>query len=142
MRKTRIRKKRKAVSLRQIALDVAEDAWKKAIARRAKGICEVHKESCTGEVMQADHFRSRRHMTTFLMHENGTLVCSGLNQNKSMGINHAAEKIAFVVLKREGQVMVDFLMSFHPPKKFTVMELENITHELNGLFQEKGNRTT
>lgn len=121
------------------ALDVAEQAWKDAVKRRAKGICEVHGEACQGAVMQADHFRTRTHKWTFLMVENGTYVCAGLNQNKAWGVNNAAEQIAFVVLKREGQDMTNYLLEKRPyPKKFTVGELDTIAYELNGMFLQDG----
>jgi len=132
-----LRKKRKKTSLLDIAKEVCEDAWKKACLRRDKNTCQVHGASCQGN-LQVDHFRSRRHGHTFFMHQNGTTVCAGLNRDKAMGWNNAAERIGFVVLKREGQATVDYLLELsRQPKKWSIIELENQTHNLNGLFLEK-----
>lgn len=130
-----IRKKRRLTSTKDKAIKVCEEAWKAACRRRDNNTCQVHGESCPDPVKQVDHFRTRTHGWTFFMVENGTTVCSGLNQNKSMGINNAAEKIAFVVLKREGQEMVNFLLAKRPkPKKWDISELEDLTVKLNGMF--------
>ncbi len=130
-----LRKKRKAVSPIQKALDAAEESWKKAVHRRDKGICQVHKERCQDDIKQADHFRSRRHGWTFLDIRNGTLVCKSLNGQKAKGWNQAAERIAMVVLKREGENVVEYLMEMsRQPKKWTLTELEEIKKQLDFSF--------
>ena len=95
----------------------------------------MHQATCSDSVFQVDHFRSRAHAATFLLPENGTFVCRSLNANKAWGTNNAAEKIAYVVLKREGQQTVDFLLGYHAPKKYNIIELEEITENLNRLWR-------
>ena len=130
-----IRKKRKRTSVLDKAKLVCEEAWKAACRRRDQNTCQVHGLSCQDPVKQVDHFRTRTHGWTFFDPANGTVVCSGLNQNKAMGVNNAAEKIAFVVLKREGQRVVDHLLERRPaPKKWTLDEIETQIEYLNGLF--------
>lgn len=135
MKKTRLRKKSKRKSVLKTAMRICEEAWKAAVKRRARGICEVHGPFCPDPVKQIDHFRSRRHGHTFFMLENGTQVCRSLNMQKAMGVNNAAEKIAFVVLEREGQSMMDYLLEIsRQPKKWTLDEIEEQTKKLNGMF--------
>ena len=130
-----IRKKRKRSSVLDKAKAVCEEAWKAACRRRDQNTCQVHGPSCQDPVKQVDHFRTRTHAWTFYMPENGTTVCSGLNMNKAMGVNQAAEKIAFVVLEREGKEMVDYLLEKRPaPKKWRLEELEHQIEYLNGLY--------
>lgn len=137
-RKSRLRFKSAKKSMIRAAEKRAEDAWKQAVEHRAKGICEVHGASCKPETFQVDHFRSRRHARTFYMPENGTFVCAALNRDKAMGWNNAAEKIAFVVLKREGQAMVDQLLQAgsnkSKPQKFSPFELAVIAADLDRMF--------
>ena len=134
----RIRRQRKRTSPLDKAKAICEAAWKAACRRRDHNACQVHPEGCTDPVKQVDHFRTRTHSWTFFMPENGTTVCSGLNQNKAMGVNNAAEKIAFVVLKREGQKMVDYLLEKRPmPKKWSLQEIEDLTVYLNGLWRSQ-----
>lgn len=130
-----LRKRKKINSLLDKAKLECEEAWKNACLRRDKGICQIHGENCLDLIIQVDHFRSRRHGMTFFMPENGTTVCRSLNLEKAMGWNNAAEKIGFVVLKREGESMVDFLLeTSHQTKKWTLQELEDLKKKLNGMF--------
>lgn len=116
-------------------LTQAEEAWKSAVKRRDKGLCQVHGKECKEPIKQADHFRTRRHGWTFLMVENGTYVCRTLNWQKSRGENNAAEKIGFAVLEREGVAMVQYLLETgRQPKKWTEEELKEKIKELNGAF--------
>jgi len=129
-----LKKKRSRKSLLDQALKAAEEAWKQAIYRRDKGICQVHGPSCALP-KQADHCRTRTHSWTFLDPRNGTLVCNGLNQAKANGWHGAAEKIAAVVIDREGRETFDYLFEKRAqPKKWTLEELEQITCQLNGMF--------
>jgi len=131
-----LRKKRVPKSLIQKLLDEAENAWKAAVARRDKGICQVHGEACTDPVKQADHFRSRRHGHTFLMIQNGTYICAGMNQAKAKGWHNADYRVGRIVEAREGRAMVDYLLeSSRQTKKWTVTELEEKIKELNSLFR-------
>ncbi len=138
MKRSPLRRKSLAKTSLKKALRLAEDAWKKAVVRRDRGLCQVHLESCPDPDKQADHFRSRKHGWTFLDIRNGTLVCKGLNMSKAMGWHNAAEKIAFVVLKREGQETVDYLLQMsRKTKKWNLTELEDLTAELNSMYLEE-----
>lgn len=137
-RKKGLRKFSPAKTALKKAMKTCEEAWKKAVERRANGVCEVHGEYCRDSVKQADHFRSRRHGTTFFDIRNGTLVCRTLNWQKAMALDNADYRIGKVVEKREGEMAVDYLTELSiQPKKWKLDELMNLTDELNRMFTNK-----
>lgn len=133
-RKKPIRKIAKSTLLKR-ALKKCERAWSQAVKRRDRNICQVHGVGCNRGPKQSDHFQSRKHASTFLDIRNGTWVCAHANHAKAMGWENMGWRIGRIVEKREGPEAVDkIILASKRPKKWTLLELEEIEQSLNRMF--------
>ena len=134
-RKKPIRKRSIAKTLLQKSRRDCEASWKEAVKRRDK-FCQIHGATCKRGPLQADHFESRRHGSTFLDPRNGTLVCGHANRAKSRGWENMGYKIGMVVLRREGYEVVKELQTLaKQTKKWSLQELEDQKMFLDGLWR-------
>lgn len=132
----RIRKKRKAKSPIQKALDSCEEAWKAACRRRDNDTCQVCKKS--NGIIQVDHCFSRTCMWLFLDPGNGTTVCSGCHLLKTYKQKAVDKIIDDLVFNREGRDWWQAAMALAKsmkPKKWTSQELQDQTVFLNSLWR-------
>ena len=108
------KKRKKPTNARKLYLK-AERLWKEIAYLRDGRECQVkkhypHIKASHCEVLQIDHFITRRDKNLFFDPHNSTVVCSSCNRNKKYkqkGVDYAIQEI---VLKREGQEAFDYMM--------------------------------
>lgn len=118
-RSKRSGKKERLISIKKLQKQ-CEDAWKQAVLERDGACCKVKQHypllaSKHTRTYQADHCISRKNKTTFLLVENGTMICSGCNQAKGFNNKSIHRAVDEIVKKREGghkfQELVDLDMA-------------------------------
>lgn len=133
-RRSKIRQRSNRKSELKKYWDECWAAARLAVIRRDGGKCQVCRSV---RVLQADHFISRAHKSTFFDIRNLTCVCSTCNMLKFYNRYNLPYKVAKIVEKREGPKAIEELESkARQVKKWTIEELQSLTVEFNGMYKE------
>ena len=102
-----IRKKKSKKSILKKLQKQAEKAWIEHCIKRDGRMCQVKKffpvaNLIHSNIIQVDHCFSRKNKWTFLLPENGTVICSTCNMLKGFNQGVVSKLIDEIVKEREG----------------------------------------
>lgn len=135
-RKT-LRKKSLTKTIWKKAFRDCERALIAAVNRRDKD-CQLCHGAEGDPVLQMDHAIIRRgHLAMFFEIRQMVLLCKTCHCNKTNDNFGAVYRVIEIVRRREGREFVNRItdpLIYKPAKKWSYLELENMTEEFKGMF--------